>query len=206
MFVQDLSSMIIDDHRSRVQFTQTSKEGMKNSQYEESDDGSCDFDTLSQDFDGCSGALEREDSYIYGSQPYKYNSTQSTTEKPIVQPEQHSDTRRRLHDEYFSADVSPTKRRYQETQGRLTSSKTSVDDSSSTTTSLQSDCEGSSDIQHPTRSFHARMMTVDDEDLDEYERLSGVESRSIGPSSEEDAESVSEQSTRKERWNSGQAA
>jgi len=46
---------------------------------------------------------------------------------------------------------------------------------------------------------------MDDEGLDEYERLSGVGSRSISPSSE-DVESVSEQSTMKERWNSDKVA
>jgi len=112
--VQDL--LLADDHQSRVQLTQASKEGMKNSQGEDSDDGRFDFDILSQDFDCSSGVLEREDAYIYDSQPCKYNSTQSTTAKPTVEPRQHSATRRSLNVKYSSADVSPTKRRYQETQ------------------------------------------------------------------------------------------
>ena len=86
---QIVNSMIEDSRQSLNYVTQ---------QYEGCHDGRCDFGILLQgDIGCCRSVLEREDGYIYGSQPCKHDATYSTTGRSVVQPEQPLDARNGEH-------------------------------------------------------------------------------------------------------------
>ena len=192
---RDISDLCVEDlsvasaRRSRTEFIQTTcrlREG--NQDYS----GGYNFNISLQDdelTECCSVVLEREDGYIHGSQPCKYNFTRSTTEGSVSQPELRMEARRRVRDDCNSTDASPAKRRYEET---------SVDDAFSTTTTVWSHEEEPSDVQYRQLTFHARMMNLDDETYSEVERRSEVGSSSAGRSSHAEAESVLERETRGE--------
>ena len=133
--------------------------------------------------------LEREDGYIYGTQPCNYYSEQqlpswngtdyvrSAMSAQSVDPPLHRlDTRRKFHDEFNSSDVSPSKRRCQPVYETSTLAETSVDDSSAPSTILQS--EELSEVDYHQQVYHARMMALETESDDGVEQPSDVGSES----------------------------
>ena len=148
--VQDLS--VAGSRHSTAQYNLVIDDDIENEPNEGCRDGRCDFDILSQAAIGRRrSVLEREDGYIYGSQPCKHDAIPPISTRSAAQYEQHLGSRRRLHQGSNPGDASPAKRRHQE--------EALVDDSSSTATAPRSE-EGSSDGQRTQRSFQTRMMSV----------------------------------------------